>query len=328
MRWSRALAILALVSTTAAAPRALAQPEPTAADAETALQLYKEGKERRERGDLPAALEKLKAAYALVETPITALELGRTYALMGRLVEAREILLGVARLPVRKNESKKATEARAESEKIAAELKPRLATITIVVKGDRKPPPKISVDGVAVPPDAASAPRIVNPGTHTIVLDVDGKTSQAEATVKEGESREVAIEPPPASRGPDKQPPPPPPPPGGEETTSTGRSPLVYIGFGTAAVGLAVGTVTGILTLSKASTLDSACRGDKCPPSSQSDIDSASTTGTISTVAFVVAGAGLVVGAAGLWLFKSDSPSGASARVFVTPGGAAVTGTF
>lgn len=323
MRWSRALAIVALVTTSTAAPLARAQ-EPTAADAETALQLYKEGKERREHGDLPAALEKLRAAHALVETPITALELGRTYAMMGKLVEAREILLTVARLPVRKNESKKAAEARAESEKLAAELKPRLSTITVRVKGDKKQTPKISVDGVLVPPEAASVPRVVNPGTHVVVLDVDGRTNEGRVTVREGESREIEVEAPSGQASDKPQPPTDHP----DRPEGSGRSPLVYAGFGTAVVGLAVGTVTGILTLSKASSLDDTCRGDRCPPSAKSDLDSASTMGTISTVAFVVAGAGLAVGAAGLFLSKSEPQPGPSARIFVTPAGAAIRGTF
>ncbi len=322
MRWSRALALVALVSTTAVTSLAPAQ-EPTAADAETALQLYKEGKARREHGDLPAALEKLRAAYALVETPITALELGRTYAMMGKIVEAREILLGVARLPVRKNESKKATEARAESEKLATELKPRLATLTVRVKGDDKPAPKISVDGVVVPPEAATVPRIVNPGAHVVVLEVDGRTKQADVTLREGESREIEVEAP-AGAASEKPPPSDQPAP----SQASGRSPLVYAGFGTAVVGLAVGAVTGLLTLSKASSLDDVCRGDRCPPSAQSDLDSASTMGTISTVAFAVAGAGLAVGAAGLLLSKSEPTTSPSARIFVVPGGAGLRTTF
>jgi hypothetical protein len=326
VRWPRTLAVLVVVLVTASAPRARAD-EPTAADSETALQLYKEGKDRRDRGDLPAALEKLRAAYALVETPITALELGRTYAMMGKLLEAREILLSVARLPVRKNESKKATEARAEAEKMAGALKPRLATLAVRVKNEKKTP-KLTIDGVVIPSEAAAAPRIVNPGAHVVVVDVDGRTRQAEVTLREGESRELAIEAP-APGGPEPTPTPTPVEPT-EPSASPGRSPLVYAGFGTAIVGLAVGGVTGVLTLSKASSLDETCRGNSCPPSSQSDLDSASTMGTISTVAFAVAGVGLVVGAAGLFLFdpKPAPASSPGARLVVTPGGAALRGTF
>src|SRR3954468_21664980 len=74
-----------------------ARAEPTAADSETALQLYKDGKALRDGGDLQGALAKLRAAYALVQTPLTALELGRTQIALGQLLEAREVLLAVSR---------------------------------------------------------------------------------------------------------------------------------------------------------------------------------------------------------------------------------------
>ena len=149
--------------------------EPTAADSETALQLYKDGKALREKGEAQEALTKLRGAYALVQTPIIALELGRTYAALGQLVEARGILLGVARLPVRDGESTKAAEARADSETL----------------GTSGTPPVISVDGVVVPSEAATVPRYVNPGSHVIVLEANGKRSQIEVMLTDGQAREV-----------------------------------------------------------------------------------------------------------------------------------------
>src|SRR3954467_5794820 len=105
------LSLAASVVVTAGPARA----EPTAADSETALQLFKDGKALRESGDLAGALGKLRAAYALVQTPITALELGRTQMALGQLVEARDVLLTASRIPVRANESAKAGEARIEA---------------------------------------------------------------------------------------------------------------------------------------------------------------------------------------------------------------------
>ena len=301
-----------LVAMLAMAPRAHAG-EPSAADSETALQLYKEGKALREAGDAQGALAKLKAAYALAETPITALELGRAYIAAGQLVEARGVLLTVSRMPVRNNESAKATDARAAAEALATELRPRLASLTVHPKGASVAAPKISVDGLAIPSDAALVPRML--------LEVNGNRSQAEVTLAEGEARELDVMVPAAAAIPPPIAPPayvPPPP---EKT----RSPLVYAGFGTAAVGLVVGTVTGILTLSKTSTLDSACPNHRCPPSSQSDIDAASTLGAISTTAFIIAGAAAAVGVIGLFVVPSDAPA-PKTGLFVSPAG--LSGTF
>jgi hypothetical protein len=328
---ARLAGLTALLTALCVASPAAAR-EPTAAEAQSALELYKDGKQRRESGDLPKALEKLRAAYALVETPITALELGRTHAMMGHLVEAREILMGVARIPVRKNESTKAKEARAESAKLADELKPRLATLTLKINGaEPSSGATVRVDGVVLPPAAWTAPRIVNPGRHVAEIELGGKKTEETVTLKEGESRDVTVSAPAAGQAstsppdgpPDTPPPPPPPEPKG------GTSPLVYAGFGTAIVGVGVGAVTGILTLSKASSLDETCRDGRCPPSAQADIDSGSTTGTISTVAFIVAGAGVAMGVVGLVLSgKGDAPTQGRATLTFTPGGALIRGSF
>jgi len=320
--------VATLLSLAVAAPQARAD-EPSAADAETALQLFKDGKALRDQGDIPGSVAKFRAAYALVETPITAIELGRTYAMLGKLTEAREILLAVARIPARKNESQRSLDARRDAGALATAIQPRLASVTVQVKGaNPQSPPKISVDGVVVPAAAAHEPRIVNPGRHVVVLEVGGRTTQGEISVEEGQSRSIVLEAPAHSA----EPPPPTLPVPHDEQVSHGRSPLVYVGFGTAVAGLAVGTVTGLMTLSKAGSLKDVCRDNRCPPSAQSDLDSSSTTGTIATIGFVVAVAGIGVGVAGLFLSRSEPPpdgSGApTARLFVSPTGAGVRGTF
>jgi hypothetical protein len=309
-----------------------ARREPTPADIETALQLYKEGKQRRDKGDLPGALEKLRAAHALVETPITAFELGRTLALTGQLVEAREVLLSVARIPVRKNESRKAAQARMDSESLAADIEPRLGSILVKVSGEPPPSMTIRVDGVVVPPEAASSARIVNPGPHVVELEANGKTSRAEVTVAEGQAAEVSLDAPvdtPSTANAE------PPPASADTASSRSSSVLVYAGFGAAALGVTIGTVTGIMTLSKASSLDEVCRGDRCPPDAQGDLDSVSTTGAISTVSFIVGVIGAGVGVYGLLSAAPRSGQPASsgqtsqpsqARLLVTPLG--VHGSF
>src|SRR4051812_9895793 len=80
---------------------------PTAADLESARALVKEGRALRASGDVRGALEKFKAGHALGQTPITALELARTYEMVGALVEAREVCLSVARMPVERDETER-----------------------------------------------------------------------------------------------------------------------------------------------------------------------------------------------------------------------------
>lgn len=330
----RSLSAAIIAASLVVAP--VAHAEPTAAEVETALALYKDGKALREKGELQPALEKLKAAYALVATPITALELGKTYVAMGKLVEAREVLLTVPRIPVRPNESTKAAEARTESEALAAQIKPRLATITVRLKGTVPAgvTSKLSVDGVLVPPDAATVPRVLNPGAHVVVLEAGGQRAQSDVTVAEGESKDVEVVVPEGLTAPPVVPVVPVTPQQGDQGAAPparagGMSPLVPIGFVTAGVGVAVGLVTGIMTLSTAGTVKDTCSKDgRCPAKAQSDIDSAKTTGTVSTVAFVIGAAGAIVGVVGILTSKpaTETPRATGLRIVPTPAG--VAGTF
>ena len=100
------MAIAIVTATLAIAASAGA--EPNAADLDTARGLYVEGLELRDAGKLEMSLARFKAAHALAATPITSLELGRAHTLLAELVEAREVLLSVERMPVQSGESPKA----------------------------------------------------------------------------------------------------------------------------------------------------------------------------------------------------------------------------
>lgn len=318
-----------------AVPGAARADEPSAVDSENALQLFKEGKALRERGDQAGGLEKLRAAHALVATPITALELGRAYAAGGQLIEAREVLLGVTRLPVRRNESQKASDARREADRLAAELRPRLGALVLKLAPDLAPDVVVLVDGQNVPRAALSSPRLVNPGAHVVALGQGGELARVEVRVGEGETKDVALAPPPppeAPRTPEVVPPPvapvapsvPPPataPPRYDAPPSKARDVVLVSSLGLAAVGTVVGTLTGALTLASAGTLKDSCTPEgRCPASAANDLDAASTTGTLSTVSFGLAAVGLVAFAATYVLWK-PSRHATSAHVGRVGGG-------
>lgn len=307
--------------------------EPSAIDAENALQAYKDGKTLRDKGDLAASLEKFRAAHALVETPITALELGRAYALMSRLIEAREVWLAVARMPMRKNESVRASEARGECERLAIDARPRLASIVVRVSpADAEA--KVRVDGDVVPAAALIVPRLVNPGPHVVSVEANGETVRRDVKLAEGGNETVEIEAPkPKGLGPtapvavvavvDPHPtsvvvstPPP---------DDTPRKVAIYGGLGLAGVGAVVGTLTGVMTLAQASTLKEVCTADgRCPRAAESDLSAASSLGTVSTVAFGAAVVGGLVAAGAYFLWRPTTPR--TATIVPVPGG--VVGTF
>jgi hypothetical protein len=80
-------------------------------------------------------------------------------------------------------------------------------------------------------------------------------------------------------------------------------SPVVYAGLAIGAAGLVTGSVTGILSLSRASKAKEGCVGNACPPSNQDDIDASKSLGTIADVSFIVGGVGVTV-AAVAWLLQ------------------------
>jgi hypothetical protein len=343
---SRALVGLLVAIATAAAPLStigIAYAEPTAADLDSARELYKAGLELRKNGDERAALAKFKAAYALSKSPVIGVDVGKSHVALGELVEAREQYLDVDALPVSAKEGKASVDARAEATKLAAEIKPRIPTLKILLSGATVPPPKVTIDGAAIPNEALGQPRAVNPGTHTVGISNGGAERTMSVTVTEGESRDVpliapeptkkvttqpttTVTPPPATTTT-----PPPvvtnPPPQGE---SKGTSPLLYVGIGLAGVGLAVGGITGAIALSKGKTLKDECAGSVCSGSRASDLDSAKTMALISNVGFAAAGAGVVLIIVGLTTGgrKAEPTTTAHVEPWVGVGSLGVTGAF
>jgi hypothetical protein len=167
----------------------------TAADLETARSLFREGRDLRAKGDLLGALEKLKAAHAAGRTPITGMELARTHAMVGQLVEAREVALDVARIPVAADETERSAEARTEAAHLAESLRERIPTLTVHVTGaPAGAVPQVFVDGEELPAALIGEPRKLDPGAHVIAVRApDGATAMSRATVAERDAQEVAI---------------------------------------------------------------------------------------------------------------------------------------
>jgi hypothetical protein len=123
MLFTAALLGCALLSGAAGAQTA----QPAAADVESAKVAYGEGKALRDNHDLPGALARFKAAYALVPTPITALEVGRTLLAMGQPADALDVLVGIEKMPSNSGESEKAAEARVEAAQLASDARSKVS---------------------------------------------------------------------------------------------------------------------------------------------------------------------------------------------------------
>ncbi|MGA2451384.1 MAG: hypothetical protein ABTD50_22230 [Polyangiaceae bacterium] len=324
-------------------PAPLFAQEHAAVDIAQARELYNEGSKLRDKGDVAGSIEKFQAAYALAATPIIGLDLGKAYMGAGKLVDAREALLAVGRLPRQPQETARSLGARDQSVALAEKLRTRIPTLRVRITGVPASTVAVTIDGAAVPVEALGGPRLLDPGAHQIsARSTTGGTAATTVTLAEAESREIELKlvfsgpapasPPVSTSAPaSSEPAPAPATPAAATGSQSGLGPLVYIGFGVAAGGLIVGSVTGAMAMSKASSVSDACSGTTCPTSVDSDLQSGRTLGDVSTIAFAVAGAGAVAGVVGLVLAPHARSAGAagftwSPWVGVTNAG--VRGTF
>jgi hypothetical protein len=326
---------------------AVAGAQRTAADIESARQLYNQGIELRDKGDRKGALEKFRAAHALGNTPITGVELCKAHAALGQPVEAREVCLGVGRIPPLPQETQRSHEARAEAARIAEAEKSKISTIRLKVTG--VPPgwePTVVVDGVTVPPAALGQPRAVNPGLHTVSARVgSGVETKATLETREGETRDVEliVQPPPegeqpvpvlGAAGQGSGPPPPPP-------EKKKGNPFATVSFVIGGVAALVGTGAGIAAMSAERELEDKCTNKQCGRDLHDELDSAKTWGNVSTTFFVLAGLAIGAGIVSTLAAPSSKsgalpPRSASApkpsRPTITPvlglGGAGIHGSF
>src|SRR5438067_1428679 len=124
-----ACAVSALILGTT--PTALA--EPSLSDKETARSLMDDGDAKRDKGDFKSALKSYEAADAIMHVPTTGLEVARAQAQLGLLLEARETLGRVIRLPPKPGEPPPFVAARKTAESLSAEIAARIPSVTVLL---------------------------------------------------------------------------------------------------------------------------------------------------------------------------------------------------
>jgi hypothetical protein len=214
-------------------------------------------------------------------------------------------------------------------------------------------PSRVAVDDVEIASSIIGEPVAVNPGKRVVIARGEGGAEvKGEIELAEREVREIELTLP-AKGGDGKA--------GGtsapastsgsastsspssktDATSTNGGAPdqrelvrtpvargMLYGGAIAGAVGVAAGVVTGAFTLSKAHDVTPQCDNNVCAPAAKSDLDTALTFGTVSTIAFVVGVVGCGVAVVG-YLLPLQSASRAEPRpptMMFGPG--SVTGTF
>jgi hypothetical protein len=275
----------------------------------------------RDKNDHPGALVKFRAAYALVPTPITGLEVGRELIATGKILEGRALLLEVSRMPKKPGESDRAQQSRDEAADLAEKSRAKLATLTVETDAT-----DVSIDDVAIPKDATHTPRVLDPGHHVVVVHGNGKTGRAEVDLAPGDQHQVHVD----ADHDDVQKPP-----------VESKRPLVfrprapfYVSAIVTGAGLVIGVATGIPAVVIAGHLASECPSKRCPPSASGDLDATLALGWVSTIGFAVAGAGAVatIITAALSTHREapppPPPQQTSVRLVPTLGGLLLEGTF
>jgi hypothetical protein len=302
-------------------------------DKEVARALYVRGNARFASGDYRGALEDFNGAHRLVRVPTTALGLGKTQMQLGSLIAARDSLRFAADFRPAAGEPASFTTARKEAARLVDALSERIPTLELRVKVEGRGSPRVSVDGEAR--TVGKAPLELDPGPHRVRIAVAGRPPierALELRERERHLLEVVVPAPaaaapgPSAAGAPALPTPSPRLRPGATTFQV--SPLVWAGFSVATAGLLVGTVSGILSLESAAEVEGMCSSDQtCPPEAQDAIDRSLTTAHVSTAAFAVGGAGLVVGVTGLFL-SGEEPASAGVRPELAPGWLGLRGRF
>lgn len=286
--------------------------------------------------DYATAADRFSRAMAIVKAPTLLRDLARAQVGLGKLVDAHESYSQIIREGVAADAPAPWVKAVADAKEEIGPITPRLPWMTITVTGPAHP--KVTIDGAPIAEASLGVKRPADPGRHEIRAMANGYyTAKKTVTLKEGESVKIAFEledaPPDAAPKDEEE--------TGHVSVATvvdppWRKPVTLGALALGGAGIVVGSVAGILTMTKRNQLATDCPDSRCTKKGQ--VDSYYTLGTVSTIGFVAggvfAGAGVV-----LLLVKpqslvqqpeSDKPTrtGLTWSPFVSLGGAGVEGTF
>ena len=315
---------LVLVSTVAHAqplPRPPSDDGISAENKEQARGLMDLGRERFAAEDYAKALEAYQAADKIMNVPVTGLAVGEALAALGRLIEARDKLLTVSRMPVEDGEPTPYRSARERAKTLAQRLAERIPSVRVNPVGTDGQPIEsgvtVLVAGKPLDPSAVRLPKRIDPGEISVEVKADGY-HPAQRTVKlrdaEHHVADIVLRPVVAEE---------------EAPTITDISLLVWIGFGVAITGSVVGAATGAAALSKSAVLDDQCPNGVCPPEREGSVDAMTRFAHASTISLAIAGAGAIVGGIGVWL-TIDAANGdeLALQPLVAPGYLGLRGSF
>jgi len=271
------------------------------------------------------------------------------------------------------NHADRVKDAKEQRAALAAEV----PELTLVLPPSAPPGTRVVHDSIELSAVSLGVALPIDPGEHVVTTQApDGPEKEHRFTIQRGEKKQVDLtvaEPEPPQPKPELIPPLTPPTRPGNATSRPGpgaqaaAGPIAgpevggdakdsggapgsyrmgaYVAGGIGAFALVSGIITGALASGKTSAIEGGCRDiepgrARCTPEGLSAAESAQSLGLVSTVGFVIGGAGLATGALLFVLDPSKGPAekqgrqkGALARVEITSAGpstwtASVKGTW
>jgi hypothetical protein len=266
-------------------------------------------------GDLQGALKRYQAAHQIMGVPTTGIEVAKTQAKLGHLVEARAVAIEVSNSTAAGREAAVFGEARVEAGKLAEQLEARIPSIVVTVGPEGLTTASAQIEGTRLPQAAFGLPFKVNPGDHSLEVSATGYLSEViKFTVTEGEQRKLAVTltPAPATASTPVAAPPP-----GDSTSAPSQAAvepegsshtLTYVAFGVAGAAALVGGGAGIYSLMKTNDAkDKFCEGSSCEEGARPLLDDANTYAWVANI-----GLGVAVLAAGYGVYTlifADEPA-------------------
>ncbi len=181
-------------SSSAAADEPRVDDDPyTSTEADT---LFKQGVARMLKGELEEGCPAIEHSYELDPRPGTLFTLGECEAQRGRLATAvrhlRRFVDVVAALPAARQSRYAARMTSAE--KRCAELEPLVPRLVLTLPPDAPWTTEVELDGERVDLGTLQAPRQVDPGTHTLTVQVPGnRATSIQASVVKGETKAIPL---------------------------------------------------------------------------------------------------------------------------------------
>jgi hypothetical protein len=283
----------------------------SASDKALAETLFRQGRTLMGDGKIDDACAKLEGSYRIDPKTGTLTNLAACHEMQGKTASAWAEFSEAAAQAANAHRASIEQVARAR----AAALETKLSRLSIHLTAPDSSI-EITIDGRRIVNEALSTSIPLDPGVHKVTAKLGDATWTGEATMAAGPSSSEltipkleAVAPKPVDVSPAPVPPRPETP-APSPAPGHGREIAAYSALGAGVIGIGVGTVFGLMTLSKKSDADALCNSSVCRSQQGVDLqEDARSAATLSTVGF---GVGLVGAAVGLYLFATAPKSSSS----------------